>query len=930
MDYKNTINLPKTSFPMKASLPQKEPEMLKQWEEKGIYKEITVSRKDSDKFILHDGPPYANGHIHIGTALNKILKDFIVKSKTMSGFSTVYIPGWDCHGLPIELNVEKKLGKEKNRLSKTEIRTNCRKYAENFVNIQRQEFKRLGVFGDWDNPYLTMSNGYSASIVREFAKFAESGIVYKQKKPIQWCASCNTALAEAEVEYHDHTSPSVYVKFPLISDIGSKYPALQGQNVSVLIWTTTPWTIPANLAICLGPDFVYTAVKIKNEVIILAEELLQQTMLNCDIAGFEILDRVSAHELEGMKCLHPLYDRESLIILGDHVTLEAGTGCVHTAPGHGHDDYVIGSKYRLDVYAPVDDKGRFTEEVGDFKGEYVFDANRAISNALLEKGALLKEMQITHSYPHCWRCKKPVIFRATEQWFISMEKCGLREKALDCISKTQWIPPWGIDRITGMVQNRPDWCISRQRSWGVPIIAFYCKDCGKILLEASVINHVADLFEKHGSDIWFSMDEKSLLPENTKCVSCSSENFQKETDILDVWFDSGSSHAAVLEKHSQLQSPCDMYLEGSDQHRGWFQSSLLISVGTRGRAPYKSVLTHGFVVDGKGEKMAKSKGNVVSPDEVIKIYGAEILRLWVCSENYQEDMRISQDILKRLSEAYRKIRNTCRFMLGNLSDFNPDTEMVEYSKLPEIDRWALMRMNELVKKVKDAYLRYEFHTIYHSVLNFCINDMSSVYLDILKDRLYCQAPGSVLRKASQSVIYKITDSLIRLLAPVLSFTAEEVWQSISDNHESSIHLLYFPEYEHDYSDSELSKKWKILLAVRSRVLKEIESARERKELGNSLEASVNLACTEPLYVFLNGYEKDLPDIFIVSEVCLNRKPLEEKKTLEEFVEDCGITIKKAEGEKCPRCWVYFTPETQGQKTCKKCREALNEINKNQP
>lgn len=929
MDYKNTINLPKTAFPMKASLPQKEPEMLKQWQETDLYGQITRSRKEADRFILHDGPPYANGHIHIGTALNKILKDFIVKSKTMAGFSAVYVPGWDCHGLPIELNVEKKLGRAKQSLSKTEIRTACRKYAENFLDIQRQEFKRLGVLGDWDNPYLTMSNSYTAAIVREFAKFAQAGIVYKQKKPIQWCASCNTALAEAEVEYHDHTSPSVYVKFPLRSDIGSVNPALSGQNVSVLIWTTTPWTIPANLAVCLGPGIVYAAVKVKNEIIILAEALLQQTMINCGITGFEILARLDARQLEGMRCAHPLYDRESLIILGDHVTLEAGTGCVHTAPGHGQDDYIIGSKYGLEVYAPVDDNGRFTPEVSDFQGQQVFDANRPICAALLERGALLKEMQITHAYPHCWRCKQPVIFRATAQWFISMEKNRLREKALEAIRQTRWIPSWGVDRISGMVQNRPDWCISRQRSWGVPIVAFYCTDCGGVLLDPAVINHVADLFEQQGSDIWFSMDSAGLLPTGTVCASCGSANLEKETDILDVWFDSGSSHAAVLETHPLLESPCDMYLEGSDQHRGWFQSSLLISVGTRGRAPYTSVLTHGFVVDGKGEKMAKSKGNVVSPEEVIKRYGAEILRLWVCSENYQEDMRISQDILKRLSEAYRKIRNTCRFMLGNLSDFDPETQTVAYSALPEIDRWALMRMNDLVKKVTDAYSRYEFHTIYHSMLNFCINDMSAVYLDILKDRLYCQAPDSGLRKAAQTVIYTIINTLIRLLAPVLSFTAEEVWQTLTNGQEPSIHLSRFPQHDPAFSDSELAERWTILLTVRSRVLKQLETARENKIIGNSLEACVSVSCAPPLYDFLKGYETDLPDIFIVSGVRLLAAPGQEKKTVEASAETCEVVIAKADGQKCPRCWVYFTPEAAGQETCNKCRKALDEIHHNQ-
>ncbi len=926
MDYnKNTINLPKTAFPMKASLPNKEPAMLEHWEKSRLYEKVKKTGTDGQRFILHDGPPYANGNIHIGHALNKILKDFIIKSKTMTGHSTAYVPGWDCHGLPIEINVEKKLGKKKQGLSKAEIRTNCREYAGTFVDTQREEFKRLGVLGEWDTPYLTMNNSYSATIVREFGRFADTGNLYKQKKPIQWCASCRTALAEAEVEYQDETSPSIYVKFPLVSDIAEKIPGLKGRNASVLIWTTTPWTLPANLAVCVHPDFDYVAVKAGSDVLILAEGLLNQTMLVCDIQGFEILERFKGSELEGLKCRHPLYDRESLLILGTHVTLEAGTGCVHTAPGHGQEDYVAGKQYDLDIYAPVNDLGRFTDDVGpELAGQFVFEANKQINETLRENGALLKEQAIEHSYPHCWRCKKPVIFRATEQWFISMENNDLRKTALNTIENVQWIPHWGKDRINGMVENRPDWCISRQRSWGVPIVAFYCTECNQLLLDRSVINHVADLFEQEGSDVWFTREASELLPEGTCCSACTATDFTKETDILDVWFDSGVSHSAVCENNPELGSPCDMYLEGSDQHRGWFQSSLLTSVGTRGRAPYRSVLTHGFVVDGKGEKMAKSKGNVIGPEKIIKQYGAEIIRLWVASENYQEDMRISQDILKRLSEAYRKIRNTCRFMLGNLGDFNPATDAVPYAELQEADQWALSRLNQLINRVVPAYERYEFHTIYHTVLNFCIIDMSAVYLDILKDRLYCSAPESTSRKAAQTTIQIILKSLLELLAPVLAFTTDEAWSFLPGDKAESVHLSSFPTARDEYTNPAVVEKWDTLLKVREVVLKQLELARENKEIGNSLDAAVIITAPGKLHELLQGYAGELADIFIVSRAELAAKDAGGKESMEALVEDVEVTVSRAEGEKCRRCWKIFPDEEyeQNPDVCRRCADAL--------
>ena len=919
MDYKNTINLPVTDFPMKASLPQREPELLKQWESKRLYEKITEAGRGKPKFILHDGPPYANGHIHIGTALNKILKDIIIKSKTMSGFATNFIPGWDCHGLPIEHNVEKQHGKIKGA-SKIETRRACREYARKFIDIQRDEFKRLGVFGDWNNPYLTMSNSYTATIVREFGKFVAAGSVYKRKKPILWCASCRTALAEAEVEYETHRSPSIYVKFPLVSDIGSKIPELAGSHISVVIWTTTPWTIPANLAISVHPDFEYVAVATGRETYIIAEGLLEQVVQECSVTDYDVLAHFKGSLLEGLSCKHPLYERTSLLILGTHVTLEAGTGCVHTAPGHGQEDYEIGLKYGLDIFAPVDDAGRFTHEIEYFSGQFVFDANKPINAKLAENGALLAEKEIEHSYPHCWRCKKPVIFRATEQWFISMEKNNLRARAMECIGQTQWIPRWGIDRILGMVSNRPDWCLSRQRVWGVPIVAFYCKKCRGLLLDPKIINHVADLFEQQGSDIWFSQEAAQLMPTESVCPHCGNTSFDKETDILDVWFDSGVSHAAVLENRPELTSPCDLYLEGSDQHRGWFQSSLLTCVGTRGRAPFRAVLTHGFVVDGKGEKMAKSKGNVISPEEVIRQYGAEVLRLWVASENYQEDMRISPDILKRLSEAYRKIRNTWRFMLGNLSDFDPAKHMIPYSDLHEIDRWALMRFNQLICRVRTSYEQYEFHTIYHSVANFCITDMSAVYLDILKDRLYCSASRSPERRAAQSTLYIIIKGLLELLAPILSFTADEAWKFLPGEKAESVHLSSFPEVQTLYDDASLAKRWETLLRVRDIVLKQLENARVSKLIGNSLEATVRITAPLMIIRLLEQYGDALADLFIVSRVELKQSQAANGESIEQQIEAVRAEVLRAEGRKCQRCWKYYLPGDPD--LCSRCKAAL--------
>lgn len=929
MDYKDTLNLPKTSFPMKANLPQREPEILKKWEESKLYQKIRERAKDRPKYILHDGPPYANGHIHIGTALNKILKDLIVKSKNMAGFNAEYVPGWDCHGLPIEHEVDKNLGANKTAYSVSEKRKLCREFATKFLNIQKEEFKRLGVLGDWDNPYLTMSYDYEATIAREFGKFVGNGSVYRGKKPVYWCATCETALAEAEVEYEDHESPSITVKFPALSDFGEKFSSLKNKRVYVLIWTTTPWTIPANLAIAFHPDYIYVAAETDGEVWILAESLLDQVMEQAGKKNYLILEKFAGRELEGLKCRHPFLNRESLLILANYITLDTGTGCVHTAPGHGQEDYESGLEYNLPIYSPVNDQGRFTSDVEFFAGEYVFAANEGVIKKLAEVGHLVHATTYRHQYPNCWRCKNPIIFRATEQWFISMDKNGLREKALKAIDQVIWIPPWGRDRIYGMIQNRPDWCISRQRAWGVPIIAFTCENCGYVLVEESLINYVADFFEKEGADAWFNRSGDDLLPQGTKCPQCQGKKFRKETDILDVWFDSGVSYAAVCEKRPNLHFPADMYLEGSDQHRGWFHSSLLAAVGTRGRAPYRSVLTHGFVVDGEGRKMSKSLGNVIVPEEVINRYGAEILRLWVAAEDYRNDIRISEEILSRLSEAYRRIRNTCRFLLGNLYDFNPEQDMVSQDKMLEIDRWILLRLQKLINRLREAYANFEFHIVFHSLHNFCIVDLSSLYLDILKDRLYVSPPFSLQRRAAQTAFYKILDALVRLMAPILSFTAEEIWQLMPKAQEKaeSVHLCLLPEVDNAYLDQNLERKWHLLLQVRGEVSKALEIARKNKLIGNSLEAAVTLSSPGDLLSFLKQNEGQLKDLFIVSQVIITDAPLPDAFVSQEIA-GLYILVTRAAGKKCERCWV-FDPETgKGPKypsVCPRCHQVLEII-----
>lgn len=909
MDYKETLNLPKTDFPMKANLTAKEPEMLARWEEMEIYHKIRAASKGRETYILHDGPPYANGNIHLGTALNKMIKDMVIKAKNMSGFDSIYVPGWDCHGLPIEHQVDKEIGERRHEMSQADKRRACRGYAEQYVGVQRDQFKRLGVFGEWENPYLTMSYDYEAVTVNEFGKLYLSGSVYKGKKPVYWCASCKTALAEAEVEYNEHHTPSIYVKFRVVSDIAAVRPKLAGEQVSIVIWTTTPWTIPANLAIALHEDFVYVAVKIGGEVLILAKDLLDYCLDAFGFRGkpYEIVDEFSGAGLEGQKARHPIIDRESLLILAPFVTLDAGTGCVHIAPGHGQEDYEIGMAYGLDNYAPVDEDGRFTKDVDNFAGQYVFDANTAVNQKLAEAGALLGLVDIEHSYPHCWRCKEPIIFRSTEQWFISMEKNDLRKKALTAIHQGEWVPGWGRDRIYGMVENRPDWCISRQRLWGVPITMFYCQECGSEFLTQEILDHVVGLVRKFGADVWFEREARDLLPPGTVCPACrNGASFRKETNILDVWFDSGVSHAAVLETRADLRSPADMYLEGSDQHRGWFHSSLLESIGTRSRAPYKTVLTHGFVVDGEGKKMSKSVGNVIEPQEIIDQYGAEILRLWVAAEDYTDDIRISKEILTRLVEAYRRIRNTSRYILGNLYDFDPAKDAVPHGEMMEMDRWALHRLQEIVRRVRDAYDRYQFHMVYYTLYNFCTVDLSALYLDVLKDRLYTSRVDSRERRSAQSAMILILDAMARLLAPVLTFTAEEIWAALParPGKEASIHMARFPEVRADYIDEAVGERWKTMTAVRAEIAKAIENARKSKVIGHSLDAAVRIALPEKLQAVLLDRQEDLRALLIVSQLDIVEKGALAEPFASREIEGLLVEVGKAKGEKCHRCWIY--------------------------
>ena len=920
-DYNTTLNLPQTEFPMRAGLPVREPEALAKWYEDSLYEEIMKRNEGKPLYVLHDGPPYANGKIHLGTALNKILKDFVVRYKNMSGFKAPYVPGYDTHGLPTELKARKAAGKASNeRISPLELRKLCREFALGFVDSQRDQFKRLGVLGEWDNPYLTLKPEFVARQVEIFGEMAKKGYIYKGLKPVYWCPECQTALAEAEIEYAEDPCHSIYVKFPVTEDFGrlTALGAEMGKTYFV-IWTTTTWTLPSNVAICVGPNYEYGVYEAGGEYFVMATELAASAMAAANITDYELKGTLMGGELENMTTAHPFLDRTSLIIVGDHVTLESGTGCVHTAPGHGVDDFEVCRKYpQLPMVVGVDDKGILTEETGPFAGMTTDQANKAIAIHLDETGKLFALSKIIHQYPHCWRCKSPIVFRATEQCFCSIKEFS--EAAVDAIRSVKWIPGWGEDRITNMVRDRSDWCISRQRTWGVPIPLFYCEDCGEQLINDDTIANVAAIFRKEGADAWYAREAADLLPAGTCCPKCGGKRFRKESDIMDVWFDSGSTHAAVLDERENLQFPADLYLEGADQYRGWFQSSLLTSVATKGVAPYKTVVTHGWVVDGEGKKMSKSIGNTIEPEEIIKQYGADILRLWVASSDYHADIRISKDILKQLSESYRKIRNTARFILSNLGDFDPDKDAVAPEQLESIDRWAIARLNDLIVKSTEAFDNFEYHLIYHAVHNFCVVDMSNFYLDVLKDRLYVEAADSTTRRAAQTTIYRILDSLTRLLAPILAFTADEIWQFMP--HESgrdakSVMFNDFPKPLAVDADEAFLADWEKIHAIRDDIKKEIENARNAKIIGASLDSRVELFATGEVYALLKRFEPSLSAILIVSEVRLT----EGQGGAYQGTEGVGVTVEKAEGCKCARCWSYS--QTVGEKElCARCAAIL--------
>jgi isoleucyl-tRNA synthetase len=982
LDLKKTVNLPQTGFSQKANLTQSEPARLQKWTELDLYRQIRRARAGQEKFILHDGPPYANADIHLGTAMNKILKDFIVKSRNMMGYDAPYVPGYDCHGLPIEQHVERALakkGKKKNDLSVESFRRACREHAQNALKSQTRDFKRLGILGEWDDPYLTMSNHYEAETARMFARFVEHGYVYKGARPVYWCIFDQTALAEAEVEYHQHTSPSVYVKFPLRSDPALIDPALAGRKVFVLIWTTTPWTLPANLGIAVHPDFEYSAFAHGDEVYIVASELVEAVATKCDLvtqndAGERVpptvLARFPGAKLDRLECGHAWLDRPSLLMVGEHVTLggeadaeteldvseaqkkapdsKAGTGCVHTAPGHGHDDFIIGKRYGLEIYCPVDNAGRFTPEVEHFAGQRVFEANDQIVEFMRQKGVLLFSEKYDHRYPHCWRCKNPVIFRATPQWFIAMDQVqgtqrqdsqdlqdvdkdasrsrqelaesgSLRAGAIAETERVNWIPAWGRDRMRNMLKGRPDWCVSRQRVWGVSIPVFYCAKCNEPVADPAVINHVADVFERESGDAWYMRAAQDLLPPDYKCKACSATEWTKETDILDVWFDSGTSSIAVLENREELRWPADVYIEGGDQFRGWFNSSLMIGVAAHDRAPYETVITHGWTLDAQGRAMHKSAGNAVEPDKVIKQSGAEIIRLWCASSNYFDDMRASDEILQRVMDGYRKLRNTARFALGNLHGFDPARDTVPVEQMEEIDRWALAELAAVIASVRKDYEAYEFHSVLQTVTSFSTVTLSARYFDIIKDRLYTYAPKNLARRSAQTVLYQIADALARILAPILAFTADEIWEHIPRGANSetpvSVHLSTFLEPTvHD--DAELIANWIRLFAVREQVLGELEKARTQKIIGSSLEARVIIGASGPTYDLLKRYESQLRYLFIVSEVTVNEAG------------EIETRIGRAAGEKCERCWNYSTRVGEFERyptVCERCADALKEI-----
>ncbi|MGM0863618.1 MAG: isoleucine--tRNA ligase [Bacillota bacterium] len=917
MEYKDTLLMPKTEFPMRGNLPKREPDTQKKWEEMNIYQKVQERTSDRPLFVLHDGPPYANGNIHMGHALNKILKDFIVRYKSMSGFHAPYVPGWDTHGLPIEQALTNK-GVKRKEMTIAEFRRLCEEYAYEQVDNQRTQFKQLGVRGDWDNPYITLKPEYEAQQIKVFGDMAKKGYIYKGKKPVYWSPSSESALAEAEIEYQDKRSPSIYVGFAVTEGKG-----VLEKGTQLVIWTTTPWTIPANLGIAVHEDLSYVVVNVKESSYVVAEDLLEDVAKNLEWEDYSVSKKVKGAELEHIVAKHPLYDRDSLVVLGEHVTTDSGTGCVHTAPGHGEDDFLVGRKYGLDVLCPVDDKGVMTSEAPGFEGLFYDKANKPITEKLQETGALLKLNFITHSYPHDWRTKKPVIYRATAQWFASIDK--FRKELLEAVNETKWVPAWGETRLYNMVRDRGDWCISRQRAWGVPIPVFYAEN-GQEIISDETIEHVSKLFREHGSNIWFEKEAKDLLPEGFTHEGSPNGKFTKEQDIMDVWFDSGSSHQAVLEERNDLQRPADLYLEGSDQYRGWFNSSLTTSVAVTGKAPYKGVLSHGFALDGDGRKMSKSLGNVVVPEKVMKQLGADILRLWVASVDYQSDVRVSDPILKQVAEVYRKIRNTYRFLLGNLSDFDPSTNAVSFDQLREVDQFMLVKLNDLVKNVRNSYDKYEFASIYHAVNNFCTLDLSSFYLDFAKDVLYIESENHDERRAIQTVLYESLVALTKLMSPILSHTADEVWAHIPGVEGESVQLTDMPEVQELRNADELKKKWNAFLELRDDVLKGLEEARNQKMIGKSLTAKVTLYVNDETKALLGSIKEDLKQLFIVSAFeiggVVNAAP-EHALSLGEN----NIVVEKAEGETCDRCWVVTTTvgEDKDHPTlCTRCASVVKE------
>lgn len=924
VDLKKTVNLPRTDFPMKGNLPQLEPKLLERWEETRLYEQIRRSRVGQPKYVLHDGPPYANGNIHLGHVFNKTLKDFIVKSKTMAGFDSPYVPGWDCHGLPIEIKVDNELGSKKAQMTAAEIRRACRKYAQKYVNAQRKDFVRLGILADWENAYLTMDPIYQSVIAGAFVDFLDQGYVYKGLKPVNWCIHDRTALAEAEVEYEDHSSPSIWVRFALTSDPVQIDPALAGRGVYGLIWTTTPWTIPANLAIAFHPKFEYVAVDVGGDVYIVARDLLQATSEHLQWRWDNILATFPGSRLEGSIFRHPFLDRDSAGILADHVTLEQGTGAVHTAPGHGHEDYVVARQYGLPTYCPVDAAGRFFHAEGapgrlpeELIGHTVWDGNKIVIAILESAGALAGQEKIEHSYPHCWRCHNPTIFRATEQWFIGMDRNNLRARALDAIRGVKWMPAWGEERIYNMVRDRPDWCISRQRTWGVPIVVFYCDGCREPLTDRAILDRVVSQFRVYSADIWYEKSAAELIGEGVHCAKCGGTTFSKEKDILDVWFDSGSSHLAVLGHSEELPWPSDLYVEGGDQYRGWFHSSLLVGIGIKGGAPYRECATNGWTLDGQGRAMSKSVGNVIEPEKIIKQHGAEVLRLWVASVEFHEDVRLSDTILQRLTEAYRKLRNTFRYALGNLTYFDPQRDAIPVAELLDIDRWILYQTRSVVAECREHYSNFAFHRLYRRVYDFATTDLSAVYFDVSKDRLYTSAPHSKERRSAQTALHLVNYALVRLLAPILSFTTEEVWGHMAKPGEApeSVHLAMLPEPDEliGAPPAGWADDWNVLLGVRSDVLNALELARQAKTIGSSLEAQV-LVGNGPEE--LNRYEHLLADLFIASQVHLvngNRQ---------------GVHVSRADGTKCERCWKYTTDvgsDPAFPTACARCAQAVHEI-----